>query len=119
MLEDFRTLPSKFKIILGLGVSGLLFLIGNGIGNYTILQHQWRYIEGEIFTYDTGYEITKVYGWEYGGLKTIYPLQNIGIIVSIIGIGIFIGSLVYINYLQLSKLRIKVKFNIRRSKERT
>jgi len=95
----FEELSGKVKILLGLGVSGLLSLIGYGFKNSTVLQNQY-----DIIWSNDGWN----YSYKWAGKRLIYPSQEIGVVLTIIGVGIFLVTLIYINYLHYRKLRSKV-----------
>lgn len=113
MFEDLRMLSSKFKVLLGLGISGLVALIGHGLRNNVLYQNQWMKVDYLV----EGHVKGTYYYWEYGGYKLIYPLRNLGNIFILVGVGIFLLILVYINYLQFHKLKIKIKIKPGRGKE--
>jgi hypothetical protein len=117
MFEILREISSKFKIVLGLGISGLVSLIGYGFRNYTVGQNQWlkailvqcelsyQMFKGQtIFRWGEQWYLPDPQGrWFWMGVKEIYPLWSIGIVLTIIGVVVFVGTLAYINYLQLYK----------------
>lgn len=96
----FEELSDKVKILLGLGVSGLLTLIGYGLKNSVILQNQY-----DIIWSNDGWS----YSYKWAGKRLIYPSQDIGNILIIIGVEVFIVVLIYINCLHYRKSNRKLR----------
>ena len=93
----FEELSSKIKILIGFGVSGLLSLIGYGFRNLAISQNLY-----DIIWSNDGWN----YSYKWAGKRLIYPLQDIGSILFIVGVVIFIVDLIYVNYLTMKLYKL-------------
>jgi hypothetical protein len=104
----FEELSSKIKILIGLGVSGLLSLIGYGFRNLVILQNQWLFTEGTYHPIPVEADsfIRGSAEWLWLGKKSIYPLQDTGSILFVVGVVIFIVDLIYVNYLTIKLYKL-------------
>ena len=80
----FEELPGKIRILIGLGISGLLSLIGYGFRTLVVLQNRY-----EIIWSDDGW----TYHFKWTGTVMIHPSFEFGTALMALGVGIFLATL--------------------------